>query len=1260
MSIEASKTRFSLFHGLSFIFFAAVVFFCWRSIESDYLILYGGTLWVFLCFIFVLVRVVSIFIGLNRRFTVQVLDETVKSLRDSDLPVYTILLPVFKEPEVIEQLVQAMVNLDYPRDKLDIKILLEWNDQTTREKLKQIQIPSFIEVLEIPQGIPQTKPRACNYGLERARGEYIVVFDAEDRPDADQLKKSLIAFENLPRDVACLQAKLNCYNTNQNIITQLFTLEYTAWFDLYLPGLYAIGAVVPLGGTSNHFRTAILKQLQGWDAYNVTEDCDLGVRIARQKLSTRVLNSTTWEEAPSDLVYWFKQRTRWLKGYLQTLFVHTKNPLSLLSDLGLWKSFLFCIVIGGQSLSLAFLLPAWIQIALWIHYRWPVLIPELPWTQYLWVCAMLLLLFNFVFVFIHGFAALFRSRPKLIPVSFCFPLYWLAAGVASWRGMIHFLFRPHHWEKTPHGMATKNESTPAVRAHDSLWVQRLVYFACVVFSLSLIKPLGSLILDLAPENCYTTIQASKSEVRCRLIVDKSWLDSDRLDLNIRMPSMKASMKGDQGLSVEVYLKVNDGEIFRIKEIQKDWPTKNVFSVHLPLDGKWQGRSPSEIFGPWSLRRVRELWVVLGGFANTSDRELERRSKGYFDIRNIRLQKSPHHRNLQPQQLRASEMIQKDSIFSVKFEIDQYFENPFDEEAIDAKLEISDSLGNKREVRALYVHEYRMVKDPLISEPGLAPRSSEFVSYEKPYWEARLRLSQPGVYQWRVVVNTQDHHEESQPRSLKVDSKPEVSKVLGPIRIRENETYWRDQAGKFIYPLGINMAWPVDGRLWGKKETEPKNVIGDDLFVFDQVFSQLQQNSMNFVRLWMTPWWGSLEWDRSWPEYQGTSNYSLKNSWRVEQALRLAETYGINIDLVIDSHGPFSNHWDSLWDFNPYNIKNAGFLVSPEEVFTNARAKKLYQNKYDYLIQRFGPYRSLSSWELWNEVNVVSKDSKILSDWHQQMALYIKERDPFLRNIGTTFYWWPQIEPDPLWRIDGLSFIGAQGYNRGEGAVASIKRKLERISDDSLPTLITEYGGHPYDGGPDEFLIQDIHEGLWASWVLPISAAAISWWWSFLSEKNLFAQYKFFSDYIKGENLLADSWRFAQLRTDQAEFQALARIGSKKSFVWIFNQNLTTYTGLGNEEHSVFRARVDQTYAEKKQKNFRPLNIKDPGHLWSGSKSLSIDLSLLPAANYKVEFWDTWGDGLVKTNYFRRDEEHSSLLISDFNRDLALKFIRLSH
>src|SRR5438105_4713735 len=243
---------------------------------------------------------VALSFGTFRRSSEEQIDDAiVHLLQDAEWPSYTILCPLYHEAQVVPQFVQAMSTLSYPTEKLQILLLTEEDDTETRAAIRALSLPPHFKIVTVPEGSPRTKPRACNYGLMQATGQYVVIYDAEDIPEPLQLKKAVLTFAHHRSDLGCVQARLNFYNPQQNLLTRLFTAEYALWFDLILPGLQRLGFAIPLGGTSNHFQAHTLRPLGGWDAFNVTEDCDLGLRLAGYNLQSVVLNSVTYEEANS-------------------------------------------------------------------------------------------------------------------------------------------------------------------------------------------------------------------------------------------------------------------------------------------------------------------------------------------------------------------------------------------------------------------------------------------------------------------------------------------------------------------------------------------------------------------------------------------------------------------------------------------------------------------------------------------------------------------------------------------------------------------------------------------------------------------------------------------------------------------------------------------------------------------------------------------------------------------------------------------------
>ena len=378
----------------------------------------------------------------------------------TDLPVYTILLPLYREAGVLPQLIRACMELEYPASKLDIKLLLEEDDVETREIVRWTTLPHNFDVLVVPAQGPRTKPKACNYGLQFARGDYCVILDAEDIPEPDQLKKALVVFRRSGTSVGCVQAKLNYYNPKQNVITKWFTLEYTSWFDFFLPGLVELRLPVPLGGSSNHFRTQLLRDLGAWDPNNVTEDADLGMRLHRGGYQTALMDSVTLEEANSDFVNWMRQRSRWGKGYLISWLVLMRHPRALVHDVG-WRSAAAMTLTLGGTFGVGLLnLVVWLMTALWILAQFDIIAYLFP--NPIYYIGMVELVFgNFFFVYMNVWAANYRDSHDLTHAGLVAPFYWLMASLAMVKSGVQTLSRPTFWEKTVHGLFETTES-PAV------------------------------------------------------------------------------------------------------------------------------------------------------------------------------------------------------------------------------------------------------------------------------------------------------------------------------------------------------------------------------------------------------------------------------------------------------------------------------------------------------------------------------------------------------------------------------------------------------------------------------------------------------------------------------------------------------------------------------------------------------------------------------------------------------------------------------
>jgi cellulose synthase/poly-beta-1,6-N-acetylglucosamine synthase-like glycosyltransferase len=369
---------------------------------------------------------------------------------DRDLPVYTIIVALYKEADAVHELVAALRRLDYPKEKLQIVFALEPDDRSTLARLAAMRLGAPFEIHIAPRAGPRTKPKALNAALAFARGTFVAVYDAEDKPEPDQLRRALDAFAGDDERLACVQARLTIDNTDDSWLACLFTAEYAGLFDVFLPALAARHWPLPLGGSSNHFRADILRAAGAWDPYNVTEDADLGMRLARLGYLSTVIDSATYEEAPACFSRWLRQRTRWMKGWMQTWRVHMRAPAKLMRDLGLARFAVFQLLVGGTVFA-ALLHP--FLIATLLH--------EIA-TSGLATAAQnlatslhgLALLSGYLASILLALAGLARRRLlRCAWALLLMPVYWLLLSVAAWRALHQLLRAPYWWEKTEHGLA---------------------------------------------------------------------------------------------------------------------------------------------------------------------------------------------------------------------------------------------------------------------------------------------------------------------------------------------------------------------------------------------------------------------------------------------------------------------------------------------------------------------------------------------------------------------------------------------------------------------------------------------------------------------------------------------------------------------------------------------------------------------------------------------------------------------------------------
>lgn len=388
-------------------------------------------------------------------------------LSDAELPRYTVFVPLFKEVKILPHLAKALAELDYPPAKLDIKIVLEAVDAATIEAASRLSFPGNVDLIVVPDRQPRTKPKALNYALQFATGDLAVIYDAEDRPEPDQLRKAATVFHHAPADLACLQARLDYFNAAENWLSRQFTIEYATLFRGLLPLLSRFGLPLPLGGTSNHFRIGVLRELGAWDPYNVTEDADLGMRLHRAGYRVETLDSTTYEEACCQPMPWVKQRTRWLKGWIQTFGVHMRAPLATLREIGLagflaFHAYFAGIIVSSLAHPLFYVVLAHDVIQGTLFRRGIT-----AGGGILLAIAVVNFIGGYAVNLLLGAMSLRGTKHKgLWPHVIFIPVYWLYVSAAAYRAVWQLMRAPFYWEKTEHGVSRALQPAGIIREHE--------------------------------------------------------------------------------------------------------------------------------------------------------------------------------------------------------------------------------------------------------------------------------------------------------------------------------------------------------------------------------------------------------------------------------------------------------------------------------------------------------------------------------------------------------------------------------------------------------------------------------------------------------------------------------------------------------------------------------------------------------------------------------------------------------------------------
>lgn len=381
----------------------------------------------------------------------------------SALPVYSVLVALHREADVVPDLLAALGRLDWPRSRLEVKLVCEADDAETLAALARHSLRPWVEVVRVPPGQPRTKPKALNFALPTCTGDVVALYDAEDRPHPQQLRAAWNALRAGGEDLACVQAPLQIANAAFGTLPFMFRIEFAAQFRGLLPWLAGRDLMIPLGGTSNHFRRAALEEVGGWDPHNVTEDADLGVRLARFGYRVGVIDPPTLEDAPESFPIWFRQRTRWFKGFLQTWLVHMRTPGRLYRELGPGSFAIFHLMIGGVVAS-ALLHPLLLVTLLGLVFRLAVE-GGLPRHESIVLgLATMNVLGGYGAQLLLSWSSLDPAeRPGFWKAALLTPAYWTMLSAVACRAVWELARQPHHWAKTPHRRYRRAAPAPGDR-----------------------------------------------------------------------------------------------------------------------------------------------------------------------------------------------------------------------------------------------------------------------------------------------------------------------------------------------------------------------------------------------------------------------------------------------------------------------------------------------------------------------------------------------------------------------------------------------------------------------------------------------------------------------------------------------------------------------------------------------------------------------------------------------------------------------------
>jgi hypothetical protein len=708
------------------------------------------------------------------------------------------------------------------------------------------------------------------------------------------------------------------------------------------------------------------------------------------------------------------------------------------------------------------------------------------------------------------------------------------------------------------------------------------------------------------ENAYPTSGASALKIIAEFPgqagayarLHESWIAYQTLMLDVTIPDT-----GIKNVKFFVYLKTKEWLWYQSKDFPAN-PGKTTIALNLSgtsLD--WKPGGHKKPWNQYTAEEVNEIGII---FVSQDTRE------EVFYVDNIRL--SPAL--FSSFRTNGSEIGLYEK-FEITFAMPRYFENPFDPKcvAIDAHFFLPS--GKEITVPAFFTQDYYFSAPGKDGKDFLAPQGP-------PEWKVRFSPTEAGVYSYYITVAIDGGKEKMSTNRLSFKAVQSRNPGFVRVSVKDNR-YFAFDDGRFFYPIGHNIRSLNDNR-YVQMFKMPMPALSGTIN-FETWLSKMQENGETFFETWMAAWWLALEWKANSDYYEGLGRYNLRNAWKLDWILERAAKRGIYIQLLVINHGAFSTFCDQEWQDNPYNIKNGGFLNSPEEFFTDDRAKQLFKDRLRYIVARWGYSPNILSWEMINEMNLVGASNKFyqtpaLANWYREMGDYLAQIDPW-QHLITGHY--TILYDSDVFKLPQVSYVTTNAYYGGAG---NIVKTLQGIANFNArfnkPQFASEFGGN-WNAGPKEMLEADIHNGIWAGYHLPLAATPLYWWHNYIEDKDLYFYYRALAKYNEGENRLDE------------------KLYPKNCIISGENIKNLDVLGMGNDHYVLLWFYGTDRLTQPPKPDDAPLAV-----------NASFSLTEMQAGDYDVEFWDTYKGVVLEKKTARCDNGTLAVAIPQSNKDFAVK------